>query len=80
MLFRSNLSQVAKKIIALTNSKSKIVYKDKILFMMQLSIPNIREAKEKLNWMPITTLDKGLEKTVDDLRASKGLLGVKHAI
>jgi len=50
------------------------------LFMTKLAIPDIRKAKEELGWMPITTLDNGLQKTVDDLRASKGLLGVKHAV
>lgn len=75
-----NLTEVARKIIAFSKSQSKIVYKDLILFMTQLSIPDISKAKSELNWMPITTLDKGLEKTVDDLRASKGLLGVQHAV
>lgn len=75
-----SLLSVAEKIIKLTDSKSKIVHKDPILFMTPLVIPDIALAKEKLGWMPITTLDQGLQKTVDDLRASKGLLGVKSVV
>jgi UDP-glucuronate decarboxylase len=75
-----NLTQVAEKIIALVGSNSKIKYEPTELFMTPLAVPDIRKAKEALGWMPITTLDNGLQKTVDDLRASKGLLGVKHAM
>ncbi|MFA5318664.1 MAG: NAD-dependent epimerase/dehydratase family protein [Patescibacteria group bacterium] len=75
-----NLTQVANKIIQLTNSKSKIVYKEAEFFVTQLAVPDIAKAKAEINWMPITTLDNGLEKTVDALRASKGLLGVEHAV
>ncbi|MEK7067687.1 MAG: NAD-dependent epimerase/dehydratase family protein, partial [Patescibacteria group bacterium] len=75
-----NLTTVAKKIIALTNSAAKIKYEPPVLFMTPLAIPDIRKAKAELHWVPVTTLDNGLQKTVDDLRASKGLLGVKHAV
>jgi dTDP-D-glucose 4,6-dehydratase len=27
----------------------------------------------ELGWMPIMTLDKGLERTIDDLKANKGV-------
>ncbi len=74
------LATMAEKIIALTKSSSKIIYKEPIIFMSPLAVPDITMAKEKLNWMPITTLDKGLEKTVEDLRASKGLIGVKQVM
>jgi len=75
-----NLTEVAKKIIQLTNSKSKIAYKEAEIFVTQLAIPDITKAKNEINWMPITTLDNGIEKTVDALRASKGLLGVENAV
>src|SRR3989344_7559367 len=67
------LKTVAEKIIKLTGSSSKIVYQDSVTFMTPLAIPDIALAKVELGWLPITTLDKGLEKTVDNLRASKGL-------
>jgi len=75
-----NLTEVAKKIIELTGSKSKIIYKEAEFFMTKLAIPDISKAKNEINWMPITTLNNGIAKTVDNLRASKGLLGVEHAV
>jgi len=36
-------------------------------------LPDITKARNELGWLPIVTLDKGLAKTIDDLRASKGL-------
>ncbi len=72
-----NLTTVAQKIIQLTESKSKVKYQKEVVFMTPLMIPNIEKAKTELSWMPVTTLDQGLQKTVDYLRASKGLLSVK---
>jgi len=74
------LTTLAEKIIKLTESQSKIIYKDPILFMTPLMVPDISRAESELSWMPITTLDKGLEKTVENLRASKGLVGVEKAV
>ena len=67
---------VAQKIISILGSKSQITYADKLLFMTPLCLPNISKAREELGWMPVMTLEKGLEKTVDDLRANKGLKGI----
>jgi len=74
------LREVAEKIITLTGSSSKIIYKDSVIFMTPLAVPDISLAKRELGWLPVTTLDNGLKKTVDDISASKGLLGVKNAL
>lgn len=71
-----NLTELAEKIINIIGSKSKIFYEDEKLFMTKLNIPDITSIRNELGWMPIVTLDKGLEKTISDLRASKGLRGV----
>ena len=70
------VADVAQKIISMLNSKSKITYAEKLLFMTPLCLPNIAKAREEIGWMPVMTLEKGLEKTVDDLRANKGLKGM----
>ncbi len=70
------VADVAQKIISMLNSKSKITYAEKLLFMTPLCLPNITKAREELGWMPVMTLEKGLEKTINDLRASKGLKGM----
>lgn len=68
-----NLSRICEIIIKILESKSKIKYTDKHLFITELCLPDITKARTELGWMPIVTLEKGLEKTIDDLRASKGL-------
>lgn len=68
-----NVTDVAQKIITILESKSKVVYVDKILFMTPLNLPDITKARNELGWMPIVTLEKGMEKTIEDLRASKRL-------
>ena len=68
-----NLSKICEMIIKILDSKSKVKYADKHLFVSELCLPDITRAREELGWMPIVTLENGLKKTIDDLRASKGL-------
>ena len=68
-----NITDLAQKIIELTNSNSKVVYKPSKLFMTPLLTPSIYKARNELGWMPITTLKNGLEKTLFDLQARKRL-------
>lgn len=75
-----NITEVANKVISMIKSKSKIVYAEKSLFMTPLPIPNIKKVKNDLGWMPVVVLEKGLENTINELRASKGLKSVEHII
>jgi UDP-glucuronate decarboxylase len=68
------ISDIAKKIIKMTNSKSEIQYADPLLFMSRLGLPDIRLAKEKLLWFPITLLDKGLAETIEYSKANKVII------
>ncbi|MBA7701957.1 GDP-L-fucose synthase [subsurface metagenome] len=56
---------LAKKIIGLTKSSSKIIHKPLPLDDPVRRRPDISLAKEKINWMPETELEKGLLKTID---------------
>lgn len=69
-----NLKEVAEKIIELTGSKSKVVFKDQLLFMTPLGLPDITLAKDKLGWLPVIRLEEGLQKTIDYTKAEKGLV------
>jgi UDP-glucuronate decarboxylase len=75
-----NLTKVCQIIIDNLESKSKIKYADRHLFITELCLPDITKAREQLGWMPVVTLEKGLEKTIDDLRANKGLKRVGEAM
>ena len=55
---------LAKKIIKLTNSKSKIIYKPLPEDDPKQRQPNIELANKELKWSPKIELDKGLKKTI----------------
>ncbi|MFA5133800.1 MAG: GDP-mannose 4,6-dehydratase [Patescibacteria group bacterium] len=67
---------IAEKIIKMTGSKSKIVHEKELPFITQLTLPNIKKAKEELGWMPLVRLEDGLKKTIDFTLAHKELLAV----
>jgi UDP-glucuronate decarboxylase len=71
------LMDVAKMIIKLTDSASKIVFEEPLLFMTPLGFPDIRKAKEELGWLPLVRLEDGLEKAVTFALANKQLVGLK---
>jgi UDP-glucuronate decarboxylase len=71
-----NLTTMAGKIINITKSNSKINYTKEVLFMKPLCLPDLAKSRNELGWLPIVTLDTGLNKTIDDLRAKKGLIGL----
>ena len=56
---------LAQKIIDLTGSKSKIIYKSLPFDDPKQRQPNITLANEKLNWQPTIKLEQGLKKTVE---------------
>ena len=60
-----SILELAEKIIALTQSKSKIVFKPLPQDDPLQRKPNIELAKDKLNWQPRTELEEGLERTVE---------------
>lgn len=67
------IAKVAQKIIDMTGSSSKVVLSDPTFFMSELPLPDITRATAELGWLPVVTLENGLKKSIDELRASKGL-------
>ena len=68
-----NLTDLAMMIIREIGSESKIVYGDSRIFITELTLPDIKKAKEELSWMPVVTLENGLKKTIFSLQAQKRL-------
>ena len=60
-----SILELAEKIISLTRSKSKIVFKPLPQDDPLQRKPNIKLAMDKLNWKPHTQLEAGLEKTIN---------------
>ena len=65
------IKDIAKVIIKLTNSKSKIVYKPLPEDDPKKRRPDISKAKKLLKWEPKVKLDQGLLKTIDYFKRSK---------
>lgn len=59
------LNKLAKIIIELTNSKSKIVYKGLPTDDPKVRRPDITKAKTLLKWQPSVVLEKGLNNTIE---------------
>jgi len=62
---------VAKKVIELTGSRSKIIFEKPLLFMTPLGLPDITLAKERLSWFPIKLLEDGIQDAIDYFKANK---------
>ena len=65
-----SMNKLASKILSLTNSKSKIIYKDLPKDDPRRRNPDITLAKNELNWSPIHDLDGGLVKTIEYFKKS----------
>lgn len=61
----STILELAEKIISLTGSKSKIVFKPIPEDDPRKRMPDISLARQRLQWQPIVRLDDGLIKTID---------------
>jgi UDP-glucuronate decarboxylase len=59
---------LAKKIIAMTGSRSKIVFKPLPSDDPTQRQPDIGLAKQQLGWQPTVTLDEGFKTTIDYFR------------
>lgn len=65
-----SILDLAKTILAMTRSKSRIVFKPLPVDDPKVRKPDITKAKTKLGWEPRITLDEGLRKTIDFFRQS----------
>jgi UDP-glucuronate decarboxylase len=61
----STVKEIAKKIITLTGSKSKLAYKSLPKDDPKKRRPNIALVKKKLSWQPKVKLNDGLKKTIE---------------
>ncbi len=71
------LTDVAQRIMEMTGSSSRLVFKDPLLFMTQLGLPDLTKTKEKLGWIPLVTLDDGLRRTIEYTMSHKSLLNFR---
>ena len=67
------LADVARSVIAMTNSASKLVFEAPLLFMTALGLPDTRKAVDELGWIPLVRLEDGLKRTIEYTLVTKGL-------
>ena len=70
-----NMTDIANMVIRDTESTSQITYSEQKLFMTELLLPDIYQARNELGWMPVVTLENGIKKTIFSLQASNRLQG-----
>ena len=63
-----SINELANSVIEMTETKSRIIYKDLPSDDPQRRKPDISLAKEKLSWYPSTNLEKGIGKTIEYFR------------
>ncbi|MBW1956904.1 MAG: SDR family oxidoreductase [Deltaproteobacteria bacterium] len=63
------IRELAEKIITLTGTSSKIVFKDPPVDDPVQRRPEIRLARETLNWAPVVGIEEGLKKTIAYFRS-----------
>jgi dTDP-glucose 4,6-dehydratase len=63
------IEQIARQIIAMTGSKSKIIHKPLPTDDPKVRQPDITLARTLLEWEPKVSLEQGLDRTIDYFRA-----------
>lgn len=64
------LTEVAQKIIDLTQSNSQIKYTEGYEYALRKAMPDITKAKDELNWFPLVSLDDGLREAIEYYKAT----------
>lgn len=70
------VADIAQKIIDMTDSKSEIAYLDPLPYPGEHGVPDITRAKETLGWFPLISIEDGLHKTVDYMKAHYRTYGI----
>ncbi len=70
------VADVARRITDLTQSKSEILFNEPLPYPSEHGVPNINRAKEILGWFPLISLDDGIRKTVEFMKAHYRLYGI----
>lgn len=65
---RTKISDLVRIIIEQSASKSEVVYSQDNNVTVTRNIPDVNRAKEKLDWVPVTNLETGIKRTVEEFK------------
>ncbi|HTK04128.1 MAG TPA: NAD-dependent epimerase/dehydratase family protein [Candidatus Eisenbacteria bacterium] len=68
------IGDVARRIIDLTGSSSRIVVEEPPYYMAQHGLPDLTKAREELGWLPVMTFEQGLKRTIEYTIANRGIV------
>jgi len=63
--------EVAELILRLTNTAAKVRCEPSLPPVKEAPVPDITRARQLLRWMPLTRLEDGLQKAIDDARSRR---------
>ncbi len=61
---------IAQQVIRLTRSTSTTTYAQGLPYLAKQGLPDISLAREQLGWLPLVTLEQGLQQTIDYMRSN----------
>lgn len=70
------VADIAQRIIELTDSTSEVVFLDPLPYPGEHGVPDITRAKETLGWFPLISIEDGLKKSIDYMKAHYRLYGI----
>ena len=65
------IEEIAKTVIEIAESDSKIIYSEPLPYLLKQGVPEISLAKDKLDWFPVIKLKQGLIKTIEDTKGAR---------
>jgi len=72
------VSDIAKRVVELTGSKSQVEYKGALSYPYEFGVPDITRAKESLGWFPLISIEDGLNKSIEYMKAHYRLYGIRQ--
>ena len=66
-----SINNLARLIISITSSKSKIVFKEIDIFDPKKRLPSIKKIQKYVDWQPKISLEKGLTEIISYLKTAQ---------
>jgi UDP-glucuronate decarboxylase len=65
--------EVAKMVLELTGSPSKVTFEPRLPYTAKQGTPNLEKARDTLGWFPVVPLEEGLTRTIEYLQGASAI-------